>query len=218
MYHVGVLEYLLETFDSITRGALCRILGSAVSDIQWLQARLPVAMGGLGLRAADDHAPVAYASSLLASKRLVDGLLGKADEEVIANSMTGTFEFEKGDKREMPDFNVFYRHDATYPFYSHAVWFLTQMRRWGQIPEEKPDAWYDEVAKKVYRPDVYRKAAEALVAEGKIEASEIPDTDGYKAPDAGFIDGVVYDGRKPNAYLAEFEVGLQSKSKTAAAK
>ena len=76
---------LLETFDSITRGALCRILGSAVSDLQWLQARLPVAMGGLGLRAADDHAPVAYASSLLASKRLVDGLLGKADEEVIAN-------------------------------------------------------------------------------------------------------------------------------------
>ena len=76
---------LLETFDSITRGALCRILGSAVSDLQWLQARHPVAMGGLGLRAADDHAPVAYASSLLASKRLVDGLLGKADEEVIAN-------------------------------------------------------------------------------------------------------------------------------------
>ena len=76
---------LLETFDSITRGALCRILGSAVSDLQWLQARLPVAMGGLGLRAADDHAPVAYASSVLASKRLVDGLLGKADEEVIAN-------------------------------------------------------------------------------------------------------------------------------------
>lgn len=141
-----------------------------------------------------------------------------ADEEVIANSMTGTFEFEKGDKREMPDFNVFYRHDATYPFYSHAVWFLTQMRRWGQIPEEKPDAWYDEVAKKVYRPDVYRKAAESLVAEGKIKASEIPTTDGYKAPDAGFIDGVVFDGRKPNAYLAQFDVGLQSKSKTASAK
>ena len=56
-----------------------------MSDLQWLQARLPVAMGGLGLRAADDHAPVAYASSLLASKKLVDGLLGKADEEVIAN-------------------------------------------------------------------------------------------------------------------------------------
>lgn len=140
-----------------------------------------------------------------------------ADEEVIANSMTGTFEFEKGDKREMPDFNVFYRHNATYPYYSDAVWFLTQMRRWGQIPEGKPDSWYDEMAKKVYRPDVYRKAADLLVAEGKIEASEIPETDGYKAPDDGFIDGIVYDGKKPNEYLAKFGVGLQSSTKTAKA-
>ena len=44
---------LLENFDSITRGALSKILGAAVSDDQWLQAKLPVAMGGLGLRAAD---------------------------------------------------------------------------------------------------------------------------------------------------------------------
>ena len=73
---------LLETFDSITRGALSRILGTAVSDQQWLQAKLPVAMGGLGLRAAEDHAPVAFASSLLASQRLVAALLGKADDEL----------------------------------------------------------------------------------------------------------------------------------------
>ena len=32
-----------------------------------------------------------------------------ADAEVIANSMTGTFEYEKGDKREVPDFTVFFR-------------------------------------------------------------------------------------------------------------
>src|SRR5690606_12817280 len=30
-----------------------------------------------------------------------------ADEAVIANSMTGTFEFEKGDKRPAPEFNIF---------------------------------------------------------------------------------------------------------------
>ena len=139
-----------------------------------------------------------------------------ADEEVIANSMTGTFEFQKGDKRSMPDFNVFYRYYATYPYYSDAVWFLTQMRRWGQIGEAKPDAWYDEVAKKVYRPDLYRKAAELLVAEGKIEASEVPTTDGYKKPTGDFIDGVVYDGKAPNDYLAKFGVGLQSKTSVAA--
>ena len=63
-----------------------------------------------------------------------------ADAEVIANSMTGTFEYEPGDVRAVPDFNVFYRYFATYPYYSDAVWYLTQMRRWGQIAEDKPDS------------------------------------------------------------------------------
>ncbi|HCI99627.1 MAG TPA: nitrate ABC transporter substrate-binding protein, partial [Sulfitobacter sp.] len=51
-----------------------------------------------------------------------------ADADVIANSMTGFFEFEKGDVRPAPDFNVFFRYNATYPFYSDAIWYLTQMR------------------------------------------------------------------------------------------
>ncbi len=139
-----------------------------------------------------------------------------ADAEVIANSMTGTFEFEKGDKRAMPDFNVFFRYHATYPFYSDAVWFLTQMRRWGQIPDAKPDAWYDETAKKVYRPDIYEKAAAALIAEGELDASALPTTDGYKPPTGDFIDGVVYDGRKPNEYLGKFAIGNQGSEKLAA--
>ena len=78
-----------------------------------------------------------------------------ADYEVIANSMTGFFEFEKGDKRDIPDFNVFFRHNATYPYYSDAIWYLTQMRRWGQIAEPKSDAWFKEVAASVYRPEIY---------------------------------------------------------------
>ena len=131
----------------------------------------------------------------------------RGNDTVIANSMTGTFEFEKGDKREMPDFNVFYKYNATYPFYSDAVWFLTQMRRWGQIPESKTDEWYQETAAKIYRPDIWKKAAEMLVAEGKIPATDIPETDGYKAPTADFIDGIEYDGKKPNEYLTKFEIG-----------
>src|SRR5690606_30836308 len=82
-----------------------------------------------------------------------------ADANIIANSMTGTFEYERGDKRSMPDFNVFFRYHATYPFYSDAVWYLTQMRRWGQIASAQPDEWYHATAKAVYRPDIYLKAA-----------------------------------------------------------
>jgi nitrate/nitrite transport system substrate-binding protein len=139
-----------------------------------------------------------------------------ADQEVIANSMTGTFEYEKGDKRKVPDFNVFFRYHATYPYYSDAVWYLTQMRRWGQIGEQKPDSWYAQSAKDVYRPDIYRQAAEALIDEGKMKASEFPDfakETGYRQPTQEFIDGIPYDGSKPNDYLKQFPIGLKGDDK-----
>ena len=135
-----------------------------------------------------------------------------ADYEVIANSMTGTFEFEKGDKRDIPDFNVFFRHNATYPYYSDAIWYLTQMRRWGQIAEPKSDEWFVDTAKEVYRPDLYLAAAKMLVDEGTADAADFPwDSDGFKAPTPAedIIDGIAYDGRAPNAYLDSLPIGLK---------
>ena len=38
-------------------------------------------------------------------------------------------------------------------------------------------------------------------------------SDGYKAPDKGFMDGIVYDGRKPNDYLAALKIGLKGTQK-----
>lgn len=139
-----------------------------------------------------------------------------ADYDVIANSMTGTFEFEKGDKREIPDFNTFFRHNATYPYYSDAIWYLTQMRRWGQISDHKPDSWYMDIAKKVYRPDIYAEAAKELIEDGTMKASEFPDfktETGFKPPQSEFIDNVTYDGTKPNDYLKQFKIGLKGKDK-----
>lgn len=133
-----------------------------------------------------------------------------ADEEVIANSMTGTFEYEKGDKRDVPDFNVFYRYFATYPYYSDAVWYLTQMRRWGQIADGKPDSWYAETAKSVYRPDIYLKAARLVVEDGNAQEPEFPwDSNGYRKPQSEFIDGITFDGTRPNDYLKQFQIGLK---------
>lgn len=139
-----------------------------------------------------------------------------ADAEVIANSMTGTFEYEKGDKRSVPDFNVFFRYNATYPYYSDAIWYLTQMRRWGQIAEKKPDSWFKDIAKKVYRPDIYAVAAKALIAEGKASATDFPEfatESGYKPPQKHFIDNIVYDGSQPNAYLDKFSIGIKGETK-----
>ncbi len=135
-----------------------------------------------------------------------------ADYDVIANSMTGTFEYEKGDKREIPDFNVFFRYNATYPYYSDAIWYLTQMRRWGQISEDKTDSWYIDMAKSVYRPDLYRKAAESLIAENKVNAKDFPnfaEETGFKPPQNEFIDNIEFDGSKPNAYINSFPIGLK---------
>jgi nitrate/nitrite transport system substrate-binding protein len=154
---------------------------------------------------ADNGANRAEAARIVSRSEYVG-----ADYEVIANSMTGTFEYAKGDRRELPDFNVFFRYFATYPYFSDAVWYLTQMRRWGQIAEARPDEWYHEVARQVYRPDVYVKAARLLIGEGKAEESQFPfETDGYRAATRDFIDGVEYDGRKPNAYLEKFAIGLK---------
>ena len=93
------------------------------------------------------------------------------------------------------------------------------MRRWGQITEFKPDSWYHAAAKKVYRPDIYLQAAKLLVEDGKAKKGDFPfDTDGYRAPQTEFIDGVTFDGRKPNDYLAKFKIGLRAKQKVVGTK
>lgn len=131
-----------------------------------------------------------------------------ADYEVIANSMTGTFLFQSTDRREQKDFNVFFKGFATFPFYSDCIWYLTQMRRWGQIDEPRDDAWYHETAKSIYLPDVYRQAAQLLVDEGHLTTDEVPwETDGYKPATGEFIDGMEFDGRMPREYLAKFPIG-----------
>ena len=140
-----------------------------------------------------------------------------ADYQVIAASMTGQFTFGPGDPRPAPDFNIFFGRFAGYPYYSDAIWYLTQMRRWGQIAEDRPDQWYFDTAKAVYRPDLYLAAARKLVADGAIPADSVPQTDGFRGEQGGFIDGVTYDGKQPNAYLAKFKIGLKQGQKVTAA-
>jgi nitrate/nitrite transport system substrate-binding protein len=133
-----------------------------------------------------------------------------ADEKVLMASMTGKFTFGAGDTRDTPEFNLFFDQQADYPFYSDAIWFLTQMRRWGQIAETKPDAWYLDTAKAAYRPDLYTAAATSLVADGKAEAAAFPVSDGFRVYAHKAIDGVAFDAHKPAAYAASFAIGLKS--------
>jgi nitrate/nitrite transport system substrate-binding protein len=140
-----------------------------------------------------------------------------ADYKVIANSMTGVFEYERGDIRPEPDFNVFFRYNASYPYASDAAWYLTQMRRWGQIPEAKPDGWYMENGKKAVAPEIYQQAALDLIAEGKMTVKDFPDFKtftGVRTPDETvWIDGIKFDATKPNDYLKQFKIGLKGDEK-----
>ncbi|MDX1457322.1 MAG: nitrate ABC transporter substrate-binding protein, partial [Marinobacter sp.] len=118
-----------------------------------------------------------------------------------------------GDVRSVPDFNVFFRYYATYPYPSDAIWYLTQMRRWGQIPEAKSDSWYMDIAKKVYRADIYEQAAQSLIDDGLLSAEDFPEmgAENFERPQQGeLIDGVTFTPRTPNAYIDSFEIGLKS--------
>ena len=131
-----------------------------------------------------------------------------ADFDVLKNSMTGYFFFQKTDKRAMPDFNVFFKYHATYPWYSDGIWFLTQMRRWGQITEPKSAEWYHETIKEVYLPDVYLAAAQLLskkVTSLRKKCLGIPTA--ISLPTDDFIDGITYDGKDPIGYLNSHKIG-----------
>ena len=84
------------------------------------------------------------------------------------------------------------------------------MRRWGEIPGPQPDERYHEMARKVYRPDVYLAAARSLVEDGLAAEHDFPwGTDGFRAPETGTIDGVPHDGRTPNAFIDSLPIGLK---------
>lgn len=138
-----------------------------------------------------------------------------APVEVVQMSMTGTYQYGPGEApRPLPDFNVFHRYAATFPWRSHAAWFLTQMLRWGQIDQPLD---IRKAAEAVYRPDIYREAAGELglpyptiddktegtnAAPWVLTAATAPIGMG---PDR-FFDGRVYDPAAVLAYLQGFEV------------
>ena len=136
-----------------------------------------------------------------------------ADASVLSGPLHGQYQYEKGDVRPTPEANVYLAGQAGYPFYGDAVWFLTQMRRWGQIATEQPDSWYEQTAKKVYRADFYRAAAAELIAAGSVDASILPPADAMSAGTSRFIDGIEFDAKQPNAYLAKQVIGQQGTAK-----
>jgi nitrate/nitrite transport system substrate-binding protein len=124
----------------------------------------------------------------------------KAPVNVLEKSMTGTFQYLKGqDSEPNPMFNVFANYYAAYPFYSHGMWFITQMYRWGQLDKAVN---MKEVIEKVYRPDLFAEAAKEVNYSLPPSPWKIDGVDEYNK----FMDGKVYDPNKAVEYIYSFEV------------
>ena len=83
--------------------------------------------------------------------------------------------------------------NATFPYLSDGMWFLTQHKRWGLL-KDHPD--YLNVAKQINHIDIYKQAATASntpVPKDVMRASK-------------FMDGVVWDGKDPRKYADSFKV------------
>jgi nitrate/nitrite transport system substrate-binding protein len=105
-----------------------------------------------------------------------------------------------GDGRTQQNFShrmKFWADNASYPYKSHDIWFLTEEIRWGYLPK---DTKVKEIVDQVNKEDLWKKAAKAI----GVADSEIP-TSVSRGVET-FFDGVKFDPDKPEAYLNSLKI------------
>jgi nitrate/nitrite transport system substrate-binding protein len=145
------------------------------------------------------------ASKILSSKSYVN-----APTDVIDNSMTGTYMLTNGVNTPMPYFNAFGKKQALYPYYTHAMWQVTQMVRWGQLDHAID---MKKTVESVYRPDLFAAAAK--------EVSYAVPSNGWKVEgkaDNKFMDGSIFDPNKAVDYIFNAPIKHPKITKEALAK
>lgn len=112
-----------------------------------------------------------------------------------------------GPLEELADFYLAARQAATFPWASHALWFYSQMVRWGQVAFNEQHL---PAVAATYRPDLYRIALAPLHIEVPVEDTKI---EGMRAtasggsigsltlPPDGFFDGKMFDPSDLGGYL-----------------
>jgi len=114
--------------------------------------------------------------------------------DVITGRMLGEYDNGNGKKwKDAHGMHYFRDGQASFPYLSDGMWFMTQQRRWGLLKED-PD--YLAVAKKVNRIDIYTQAANAL----KVSLPKEP------MRTSKLMDGVVWDGKAPTQYASGFKL------------
>jgi nitrate/nitrite transport system substrate-binding protein len=136
---------------------------------------------------SDEHREAA--AEALASPAFVN-----ADRKTIAARLSGRYDNGLGKRWLDPDPLQFYAGgEATFPYLSDGMWFLTQHRRWGLLRE---DPAYLAVATRVNRVGLYREAA--VLANTPAPSSLMRHS--------MLMDGRVWNGSDPDAYVASFPI------------
>jgi len=113
--------------------------------------------------------------------------------EDIVDRMKGNFDYGTGRVVENhPDQMRYWKDQASYPFKSHDLWFLTENIRWGYLPR---DFDMKGIIDRVNREDLWRDAAATL----GVAAEDIPGSTSRGVET--FFDGKVFDPQNPQAYL-----------------
>jgi len=136
----------------------------------------------------DDPANLDEMCEIVAKDRYI-----KASVDDIRPRLAGTVDY--GDGRVVqnsPYKMLFWASNASFPYKSHDLWFLTEDIRWGYLPQ---DTDTKALIQQVNRSDLWREAAKEIGQEKAIPAS---DSRGKET----FFDGVVFDPEDPKAYLA----------------
>lgn len=129
--------------------------------------------------------------------------------DLLLPALSGVLPVGGGALCTVGDFFVPHAKAATFPWKSHALWFYTQMVRWGQVAQSEANR---AIAAGTYRPDVYRAALKALgiampSASAKVEGALTAETPVGSSgaltlgPD-GFFDGGRFDPDDVDGYIA----------------
>ncbi|WP_189521834.1 MULTISPECIES: CmpA/NrtA family ABC transporter substrate-binding protein [unclassified Mesorhizobium] len=144
----------------------------------------------------------------LAALMAQPGFLGQ-EAAVQMPILTGHLRLGGGAQRAVEDFFVPFDKAANFPWKSHALWFYTQMVRWGHVAHTPENL---AIARDCYRPDLYRSALKPLgvalpganaKVEGALKVATPVGSAGASlvlGPD-GFFNGQIFDPDEIDAYV-----------------
>ncbi len=115
----------------------------------------------------------------------------------ILGRLQGKVDYGDGRTLDNPDLAMkFWKDNASYPYKSHDLWFVTEDMRWGYFDADT-DA--KKLVDKVNREDIWKEAAKMIGQEAAIPKST---SRGIET----FFDGVKFDPENPSEYLKGLKI------------